>query len=318
VGAAVSAHTGSELFGVPVALEDVALEVSASGPPAADATRVRRAAPAELEARWREASPQRVRELRDPGGELMLSVDADVAAGYRMEVPGTGAFLVAPEGREILCAPEPGAAWTDLLTGQLLPLAATLRGMEVLHASAVELNGRALAVTAPPGYGKTSVALHLVLAGAPLLTDDAVALDPGAPRLTAYPGLGTLGVRPQEDERLTPEERARLGEPVRAGDRLRYRVPRAGGPLPLGALCLLRRLGAPGARLAIRVIDPVDPFALLASTFNLSVRTPERLRRQLDLCARLAAEVPVVALDAPADVGARELAAALLEWDRTR
>jgi hypothetical protein len=235
-----------------------------------------------------------------------------------MEVPGTGRFLVSSEGREILCAPRPDTPWTDLLAGQLLPLAATLRGMEVLHASAVELEGRALAVTAPPGYGKTSVALHLVLAGAPLLTDDAVALDPAAPRLTAHPGLGALGVRPQEDALLTPPERARLGAPERADDRLRYRVPRTAGPLPLGALCLLRRLGAPDARMAVRVLDPVDPFALLASTFNLSVRTPERLRRQLELCGRLAAEVPVVALDAPAGVGARELAAALLQWDGLR
>lgn len=301
--------TPAHLFGIPVALDEAA-------PP--DATRVRRAGAQELAARWRDARPQRVRELRDPGGTLLLTVDADPAAGYRMVVPATGEFLVAPDGREILCAPRAGAAWTPLLTGQLLPLAATLRGMEVLHASAVELDGRAVAITAPPGYGKTSLALHLVLAGARLLTDDAVALDPAAAPLTAYPGSPSLGVRPQEDALLTPEERARLGEPERSAGRVRYRVADAAGPLPLGALCLLRRLGAPDARLAIRGLDPVDPFALLASTFNLSVRTPERLRRQLELCGRVAAEVPVIALDAPAGVGARELAAALLEWDGWR
>jgi hypothetical protein len=318
VGPAVSTTTGSELFGIPVALEDVALPVPDAGPPAPDATHVRRAVGEELDVRWGAAAPQRARELRDPAGELLLSVDADPAAGYLVAVPAMGRFLVSPDGREVLCAPRPGAAWSDLLTGQLLPLAATLRGLEVLHASAVALDGRALAVTAPPGYGKTSIALHLVLAGAPLLTDDAVALDPSAPRLTAYPGLGTLGVRPQEDALLEPGERARLGEAEVAEGRLRYRVPRAAGPLPLGGLCVLRRLGAPDARMAVRVLDPVDPFTLLASTFNLSVRTPERLRRQLDLCGRLAAEVPVVALDAPAGVGARELAAAVLAWDGLR
>jgi hypothetical protein len=58
----------------------------------------------------------------------------------------------------------------------------------------------------------------------------------------------------------------------------------------------------------------VDPFTLLGATFNLSVRTPERLQRQLDLCARLAAEVPVLSLQIPPGVDAAAVADGVREW----
>ena len=88
----------------------------------------------------------------------------------------------------------------------------------------------------------------------------------------------------------------------------------AGGPVPVTALFVLRRLDSSSREPIVRRLDPVDPFKLLASTFNLSVRTPERLQRQLDVCARLAAEVPVMALDAAPDVDAATLAASVLDW----
>jgi hypothetical protein len=59
---------------------------------------------------------------------------------------------------------------------------------------------------------------------------------------------------------------------------------------PLAAVYLLER-SADGP--TIEAVDAVDPAVLLGSTFNLSVRSPERLVRHLDLCARIATQVPM-------------------------
>ncbi len=97
--------------------------------------------PRELQRRWSpvERTAERVRELRD-GDTVLLSVELAPPAGYLLHAPGFARILVAPDGTELLCDPEPGsAAWNTLLPAQALPLAATLRGFEVLHASGVVL-----------------------------------------------------------------------------------------------------------------------------------------------------------------------------------
>jgi hypothetical protein len=307
-------------FGVSLELDGVNVPSLRAGvrAPAAEEprTRVRRVAVAEIAARWVEARPERVRELRSDDGRLLLSVDFDPGVGYLMRTPLHGRFLVSPDGLEVLCAPLARAmrSFTGLLVGQLLPLVATLRGLEVLHASAVAFDGGALVFTAPPGAGKTSLALRLVLAGARLLTDDAVSIDGRGDRLMAHPGSGGLGVRREEQRRLARRDRGRLGGARRSGGKSHYDVDSAGGPVPVEALFVLRRRSTRSREPIVRRLDPVDPFLLLASTFNLSVRTPERLQRQLDVCARLADEVPILALEVPSSVDATALAACVREW----
>ena len=56
--------------------------------------------------------------------------------------------------------------WQRFLIAQVLPFAAALHGLEVLHASAVTVAGRALALLGPSGAGKTSLALALCRTGA--------------------------------------------------------------------------------------------------------------------------------------------------------
>jgi hypothetical protein len=52
---------------------------------------------------------------------------------------------------------------------------------------------------------------------------------------------------------------------------------------------------------------------LLGATFNLSVRTPERLTRQLDVCHRLERSVAVHRVTCGSDVGAEQVVDAILE-----
>jgi hypothetical protein len=238
--------------------------------------------PAELERRWAPVgtTARRMRELHQ-GDRVVLSVDLAESAGYLLQAVGVGRVLISPDGTELLCDPLPESPeWTFILPAQALPLAATLRGLEVFHAAAVVLGPGAVLIAGDPGAGKSSLAAALVRNGAPFLGDDAIALEPGEDGLVAHPSVAALYLRSAEYDRLSSAEREVLGSPELAVGKRRYGPETAADAVPFGALFLLERAdrGAP-----IERIEEVDPFALLAATFNLSVRTPERLTRQLDV-----------------------------------
>ncbi len=264
--------------------------------------------PGELERRWSRAerTAERVRELRN-GSQVLLSVDLSPGAGYLLHAPGFGRVLVAPDGTELICAPEPGSAeWGTLLTAQALPLAATLQGLEVLHASGVVLQGRAALFTGPTGAGKSSLAAALLRRGAAeLLSDDTVALESRGDTLIAHPGAALLQLQDAEHERLSARERSVLGTPEAFLDKQRYSPSTIAAAAPLRELFLLER-DTHGP--ALERIEAVDPFALLASTFNLSVRTPARLTRHLDLAVALAATGRVYRLRIQPGTDATQLA----------
>jgi hypothetical protein len=269
--------------------------------------------PEELRRRWDAlaTTPERVREIHY--GETMLrSVDVAEPAGYLLWARDFGSVLISPDGVELLCEPDPANEdWAGIVSAQALPLAATLRGLEVLHASGVVLDGRAVLVTGPPGAGKSSLAAALVRAGGQLLSDDAVALALSDGRLIAHSGSMALQLRTAEHERLSAEDRAALGRPAGSIDG-KHRYVSAGAPTaaPLGGVFLLERSAEEPA---VERLGAVDPFELIASTFNLSVRTPERLRRQLDVVSAIASGGLAHRLRVQPGVDASRLAAIVQE-----
>jgi hypothetical protein len=266
--------------------------------------------PTELERRWRPAAEtaRRMRELHH-GDRVVLSVDLAEPAGYLLQAEGVGRVLISPDGTELLCDPLPESPeWTFILPAQALPLAATLRGREVFHAAAVVLGAGATLIAGDPGAGKSSLAAAFVRNGAPFLGDDAIALERGDGTLVAHPSVGALYLRSAEHDRLSSRERDALGAPELSVGKRRYGPETAAGPVPFGALFLLERAER-GA--AIERIEDVDPFALLAATFNLSVRTPERLTRQLDVVEDLVSTGRLYRLRVLPDVDATRLAEAV-------
>jgi|GEM_PF-2939788 hypothetical protein len=263
----------------------------------------------ELDRRWEaiDVEPLRARELRF-GETLLLSVDFAEPAGYLLWARDFGRVLISPDGLELLCEPDPANAdWARLLAAQALPLAATIRGMEVLHASGVVLDGTALLVAGPPGAGKSSLAAALVRAGGQLLSDDAVALELSGDTLIAHAGSVVLQLRSAEDEQLSADERAALGRSLGAsGGKQRYLSESAPDPVPLGGVLLLERSADEPA---IERLTAVNPFELIGSTFNLSVRTPSRLQRQLDVVSAIASNGLAYRLRVQPDVDATRLAA---------
>lgn len=124
------------------------------------------------------------------------------------------------------------------LTGPVLGFALSMRGVLALHASAVVLDGFAVAFVGPSGAGKSTTAALLSLAGAKVLTEDLLALtgveDGG--QIAAHPGFASI--------RLWPDGASLLGlsslPRVTANwNKLELPVSTASEGVPLGLVYLL-------------------------------------------------------------------------------
>jgi hypothetical protein len=122
------------------------------------------------------------------------------------QFPKIGKFRVRA-GREIRVTPVPGAD-TQLIRlyveGMMMAVLLHQRDLHVLHASVVEIQGRAAAFVGHIGAGKSTLALALEMRGNRFVADDNAAIDdigvkpvviPAFPRVKVYPAIAeTLGV----------------------------------------------------------------------------------------------------------------------------
>lgn len=281
---------------------------SADGPPSSRTTTVELVSKRELDAYWRPGEAESVfRHGRDPDRPEQ-AIERHPELGYRLTARDFGSAVVELDGRRVHAA-RPAAAtrrWRRFLVGRILPAAAALQGLEIMHASAVSFDHSALAFTGPSGVGKTSLALHLVLRGARFVTDDvlAVEMDDG---LRAHPGAAVAGVRRSEAQRLTTVERRRLGDFSGHGGKTYLTIDAGSQSLPLEALYFLERREEGDVAIE-RVSTPGAP-ELLSSSFMPSIRTRRRTLTHLELWSRIARDVVVFRVGVPAFLDASGLAA---------
>ncbi|MEX0890919.1 MAG: hypothetical protein WEB88_02035 [Gemmatimonadota bacterium] len=187
-------------------------------------------------------------------------------------------------------APAAPAALAGYLYAQLLSFSLVARGLEPYHATVVALPAGAVALTGPPGVGKSTLAAALLAAGGRLVTDDVLVLAPGSRMARAGPAR--LKLFPEAAELLLglPSSASVLLHPDSA--KRAYAVPRAvRTDVPLRAWVTLALPGDRGGP-PERVRGGQAVRALLAATFNRVVTDPDRLRRQL-AAAACAARIPV-------------------------
>jgi hypothetical protein len=283
----------------------------ATGPATGLPASVELVEPAAIDRDWPASEAERVLEERFDDPEPARTIDTHPDAGYRLYARHFGLARLSPDGARILCSPpdlEPWS-WQRFLVGRILPWAAVLRGYEAVHASAVTLDGRALAFVGATGAGKTSLAVRMVAAGAAFVTDDVLVLERAADGVLAHPGAGIASVRQAEWDATPDDGWHALGTVLGHSGKTYLELAREERPLPLGALYFLRR----GGDAAIEPVERPDPRLLLASTFVLGVQTPARMARQLDVYAAVAAHVPLFWLDVGSGRGAGELAELVAE-----
>jgi len=316
LGGSWSAVAFGLAVGGPLRLDSL-VAAPAAGPPD---TRIDRAPRAALDSRWRAARPRPLLERHVAGGGVGLTVQHDDDAGYRVWAPRHGVWMVAADGRSVTGAPPSGPRWRweRLVLAQALPLASVLRGMEVLHASAVCLDGRAVAFLGRSGAGKTTLATRLLARGARLLTDDVLALTTDGASVWAHRGGAVARIDAETVRGMTAAERAALGPVEARGAKWHVRPPTGPARVRLGALYVLsgETGDTAGAGVTVHPVEPIDPGLLLGSAFLPYVAGPERLRRQLDVVAAIAATVPLFAVAAARSAGPAAAADSVAEHAR--
>ncbi len=106
-------------------------------------------------------------------------------------VKDIGVFLVN-DGREVVVIPAPRVDDRLIrlyIVGTVMAVLLYQRGLLVLHASVVNINGCAVAFLGKSGAGKSSTAAALLARGHEIVADDVAAINMGANPATVFPGF---------------------------------------------------------------------------------------------------------------------------------
>jgi hypothetical protein len=260
------------------------------------------------------AEPGNPRNLQDPADALLYMVHGGEPVwgmwprrdGWELIAPRVGRFLIDRHRQRVVCESFVGKdrALLPLLTaGGALSVLLTLRGRWVMHASAVAVDGRAIAIGGGSGRGKSTLATLMVASGAEYLADDLLCVR--ADDCAVHPGADTVRLRVDRDT----AESLSGGAPVSpsADGRMEIRFPVPADPRPLAAVVL--PMLAPA-------VTTVELTPLAGSDAVRAVHTASRLwgwrdedvlRHEFDRVASIAASVPVfvaaIPIRRPLDAG---------------
>jgi len=244
-----------------------------------------------------------------PNGQPNLRVGRFQRGEYFGFLYGDGTrFAVERRGREV------SADWPEsqtledgctYLLGPVLGFVLRLRGIVCLHASAVAIGDRAIALMGLPGAGKSTTAAAFARSGFPVLSDDVAALtekgsqiavESGYPRVNLWPDsvralFGSENALP----RITPNWDKRyltLGENGHGF---------ASSPLPLEAIYILDSRDENLAAPIIEELSGKEAFmALAANTYVNYLLDQDMLRTEFDVLGRLVSSIPIRRVRPPA------------------
>lgn len=101
-------------------------------------------------------------------------------SGYLLRFPGFADFTLSPNGLDVTAFPALGISEQTvehLYLNQVLPLALSMQGKLVFHASAVEIGDAAVAFMGASGKGKSTLAASFATSGYRFLTDDGLMVE---------------------------------------------------------------------------------------------------------------------------------------------
>jgi len=266
------------------------------------------ASTAELTRAWSGSDgPSEWRGRQGDGLDLVIQRGA---TGDRLFSYGDRArFLLDATERRLLCTPSrPGLDWQRVLIGKVLPTIGVIRGFEALHAAALNSPEGVVAIMAPSGMGKSTLAVELMRRGWPLFADDVLILQQTDGKVRAHPGSPHMNVAESLPAGFDPQT---LGDTLGILSGERWLSVHASASLPgtVHMLCLLER--APSLMLDLKTL-PSTPLALAPHMLGLST-DPARQRERFRLYADLIESATLVRLTAGADHGPAELADLLEE-----
>jgi hypothetical protein len=201
------------------------------------------------------------------------------------------------DGSKIIVDPAPEIEETTLRNFLLGTVFATLlrqRGLFVLHASSVNINGHAVAFSGFKGYGKSTTAVAFYNEGYPIVSDDYIAIKFDNNKPLISPGFPSL--------RLSNESRKAIGfdkfNSDNKTDKKYASVPKSFSRdiIPLKKVYILQR----SEKSRIIHLNPQKAFMeLIKNTFGIYMFSKSELPDNFFQCERLLKQVDVSILEIP-------------------
>jgi hypothetical protein len=210
-------------------------------------------------------------------------------------------FFLSESGNEIW------ATWPENLTledtaayllGPIFGFLLRLRGVICLHASAIAVDGRAVALIGPAGAGKSTTAAAFTQQGYPALSEDVVALYDLGDSFLVQPGYPLIRLWPESVQALFGSKDAL--PPLTPNWDKRYLDLTQNGlcfqrqPLPLAALYILdERSDDPAAPYVEPAPSHIGLIELVTNTYVNFLLDQGMRAREFDLLGRLVNDTPL-------------------------
>jgi hypothetical protein len=224
---------------------------------------------------------------------------------------GLARLTARRDGSDARFVGEPGIDATEIekvRRGSARLLLRHLEGKLAMHGAAVALGGSAIVFLGRSGQGKSTLAASLCSrAGAKLLSDDAVVLDPGSP-------AGEYLVSPVELNHWLDASARRALHAQSSDDEGKVPVPASRvGDASARLVALVELVFADGEPTLLPVRSGIEAMAaLVPQTVRFVVDEPELQRGELEALAKLVDVVPVFRFSRPRSLDMLDAANPLL------
>lgn len=249
-----------------------------------------------------------------PNGEptVRLWEIASQALLYQLVYGDGTKFVIDQAGSKVWASWASESTFEDTLTyllGPVLGFVLRVRGLTCLHASAVAIDGVAIALAGPAGAGKSTAAAQFAGMGYPVLSDDVATLEQAGDSFVVQPSPARLRLWPSSVEHLYGRADA-LPRLTASWDK-RYLDLRTrdrcfqSTPLPLAAIFVLSNSQAPGE--AIEEIPRSAAMMQLLANVYVSYLLDDSFReRDFVRIAKVVNTVPVRRVNLRHDFAALE------------
>ncbi|MGH9848286.1 MAG: hypothetical protein ACREBD_00380 [Blastocatellia bacterium] len=184
------------------------------------------------------------------------------------------------------------------LLGPILGFTLRLRGITSLHAGAIAIGNRAIALLGPAGAGKSTTAAAFLGMGYPLLSEDTAPLvdqgdrfliQPGYPGIRLWPdSVSALYGSAEALPRITPTWDKRYLDLTRKVDQFQKK------PLPLAAIYILGERSPDSSAPRVETVPPHEGLISLVTNSYTNYMLDETMRaREFELLGRVVAGVPL-------------------------
>ena len=224
--------------------------------------------------------------------------------GYLLRYHDLDDFEIKADGSHVTCTPAPDVPWhtsEHLYLNQVLPLILYKNGKLVLHGSAVDIGGIAVAFLAETGRGKSTLAASFAVDGCPFLTDDGLLIETHGVVHKVMPGHPWIRLWEDSHDALLPPD-ARTAPPVHFTTKARFVAGSNLGfcdrPRQLKIVYFLGKGEA--ADVQIRRLEPGQAVAAaMEHSFILDAEDRPALSAHFDRLVKLAGKVACFHLDYP-------------------